>query len=366
MDELTELLDRLDMADYLDAHSIEYRETVGTSGPQLQLKECPVCGSSKWKTYLSAETGRGNCFAGSHPPGENFSKWKFIKALLPESNNRQVVDHIRQFVSMRGWRPKRTRSAPVMQTAELVLPESVPIPIEGKNLKYLANRGITAEVAQYFHMRYCHQGYWRFRGLDGGWKFVDFGKRILIPIFDLDGKMVSFQGRDITGTAERKYLFPSGLPATGVHLFNGLNVRNTRRVVIGEGVFDVAALKIALDEDPDLRDVVPIGTFGKHLSLGPGDTQRGKFIRLKEERGLEEVTIMWDGEIAATEAAIKAGWELLGLGLRVRIAMLPPDKDPNEVPASVVRRAFYEAETLTRVSGLAIQMKRRKLNLSAV
>lgn len=52
----------------------------------------------------------------------------------------------------------------------------------------------------------------------------------------------------------------------------------------------MAALKIAMDAEPALRDVVPIGPFGKHLSNSPGaDDQLAKFLRLKNERWVEEV-----------------------------------------------------------------------------
>ncbi len=75
-------------------------------------------------------------------------------------------------------------------------------------------------------------------------------------------------------------------------------------------------------------------------------------------RGVKEVTIMWDGEVRATTDAIAAGVILKGIGLKVRIAMLPRDKDPNEVPASVVRQAFYQAKPLTGSSGMLMAMQR--------
>src|SRR5690606_9971530 len=110
---------------------------------------------------------------------------------------------------------------------------------------------------QYFALRFCHKGLWKYRDEVRGNCFVDFSQRIIIPVFDLDGNLVSFQGRDITGKAEKKYLFPNGFASTGEHLYNGHNVQRTARIVVGEGAFDVAATKVALDGDPDLRDVVP-------------------------------------------------------------------------------------------------------------
>jgi DNA primase len=126
--------------------------------------------------------------------------------------------------------------------------------------------------------------------------------------------------------------------------------------VIGEGAFDVMAIKIAIDADPALRDVVPVGSFGKHLSDGGDDSQLGKLVRLKEH-GLREVTFMWDGEKKATQDAVKAAMKVRGLGLVARIAFLPRDKDPNEVPPNVVREAFWRAEVLSPATAAKIKLK---------
>lgn len=364
-DDLGELLEALDIEAWLDCQGIDYIETRGRSGRQLNVKVCPVCGNSGSKVYLNAENGLGNCNAGSHPPGETFNKWKFIRASLSDVSGKQVVENIRHFVSSRGWTPRRATVA-VQKPPQLIIPESFPLPFQGKNITYLEERGIDAATAAYFHLRYCHEGYF-FYEFDGKTCRQTHSQSVIIPVFDLDGKMVTFQSRDITGTrcdhtgAPKKYLFPPGLASTGAHLYNGHNVRNTVRVVVGEGAFDVAAIKIAFNEDPVLRDVEPVGTFGKHLSWGPGDTQEGKFIELMN-RGVRDITFMWDGEIRATDDAIDAGMRLRGLGLKVRVAMLPKDKDPNEISAVEVRKAFYEAVPLTMQSAVLIKARRRKLN----
>lgn len=354
--ELVEVLDRLDMELYLDREGIEYRCTHGSRGPQLNLKTCPVCGGDKWKVFLNRETGLGNCFHGSC--NEKFNKFKFIRAHVG-LDSKGATAHIFQTSKEMGWAPRKKVEVAVSASSEKVkLPYSFELPINGRNLAYLDNRGIDAQTAKYFHLRYCKRGLFAYTDNYGNRKFVDFGNRIIIPVFNLDGELVSFQGRDITGSAEKKYLFPNGVASTGALLYNGHNVRATERVLVGEGVFDVAAQKVALDKEPDLRDIVPIGTFGKHLSFGHEDSQMAKFVEL-QRRGVKEVTMMWDGEIQATDDAIKAGFMLKGIGLNVKIAMLPFGKDPNEVPPSEVVRAFYGAEPLTTASALKIMMKRR-------
>lgn len=355
---LTELLDSVDIESFLDREGVEYRSTQGSRGPQFNVRECPVCGNDSWKVYLNQDNSLGNCFAGDHPPGKHFNKWSFMQATLGLSSG-QMIPYLTVFARELGWKPPRMAMVAVEEAPkDIELPKSHAIPIVGQNLSYLANRNIPKEQAQYFRLRFCKVGHYRYK-IAGDWHFQDYSERILIPIYDLDGKLVTFQGRDITGVAEKKYLFPPGLASSGTHLYNGFNVLGTKRVAIGEGVFDVIALKMALDGDMALRDVVPVGTFGKHLSNGTSGDQMAKFMDLKK-RGVEEVTFMWDGELLATDEAIEKGKLLKSYGFRVRIGILPKDKDPNEMTPEQVRACYYQAIPLTVASGSQIRMLMRK------
>lgn len=358
--DLSEVLEPIDLASWMDTQAIDYRSTRGSRGMQLNVKTCPVCGNDKWKVYLNEDSGLGNCFGGSHPPGENFNKFSFIRASLGV-DNKSAVDHIKTYAMEQGWRPPKKSKEVVDLNLGWQMPNSYGLPMNGKTIPYLANRGFGPELAAYFHWRYAPDKSWfKYVGADGNPAYQNYARRILVPIYDLNGKLATFQGRDTTGTADKKYLFPPGIEAAGAHLYNGFNVAvGTKRVVVGEGVFDVAALKIALDSDPQLRDVVPVGTFGKHLSAGDERSQVAKFKTLKS-RGVEEVTFMWDGEIQATDDALAAGRLLQAEGFRVRIGMLPFEKDPNEVPPAVSLAAFYRAELLTPVTAIKIALERRK------
>jgi DNA primase len=361
-DTIKELLDAVDIESFLDREGIDYRSTQGSRGPQFNVRECPVCGAGNWKVYLNQDTGLGNCFGGDHPPGKNFNKWSFIAASL-NLNGGQMVNYLTQFAKQQGWKPPRMNLVATEVTPqEWKLPQSHELPIMGRNLKYLANRNIPVEMGRYFRLRFCNKGHFAYK-LAGDWKFQIYNDRIIIPIYDLAGKLVTFQGRDITGTQDPKYLFPPGLASSGTHLYNGFNVHDTKRVAIGEGAFDVIALKMALDGDPALRDVVPVGTFGKHLSFGEDNSQVGKLMELKQ-RGVQELTFMWDGELKATDEAVTKGAMLKGLGFTVRIAMLSHGKDPNEMTGEEVRAAFYQAIPLTVTSASQIRMLARKRELS--
>ena len=354
-EELQEALETIDMEAWLDREGIDYKVTRGSRGVQLNVKECPCCGGSNWKVYLNAETGLGNCFSGDCDLMK-FNKWKFIKSHLGSSTTREVVEHVKHVAEEQGWKPVVRKSAPVAMSEELKLPESIALPHNGRNLKYLDNRGITADVAGYFHLRFSQKGKFWFTDPEGNRRAQDYAHRVLIPIFDLDGKLVSFQGRDTTGTADKKYLFPPGFASTGTYLYNGHNAVGAEHIVIGEGAFDVIAIKLALDADPNLREIVPVGSFGKHLSVGGDTSQLGMLMRLKEQ-GLKVVTFMWDGEKRATRDAVMAALEVRKIGLMARIAFLPKDKDPNEVAPNVVRECFYKAEALTPATAAKIKLK---------
>lgn len=348
---ITEILDKLEPMDFLDREAIEYKETFGSNGQQLNVKTCPKCGGDKWKVFLNAETGLGNCFSGSC--NAKFNKFLFMQASLGITG-KPLFDYIENLGREIGWRPPRKSQKVELARPDLVIPDSYPIPIDGKNLAYLKNRGISIEVAQYFALRFCLKGWFKYKWEDGSDHFMSFANRIIIPVFDLDGKLVSFQGRDITGEAEKKYIFPPGFAATGEHLFNGHNVVNTESVVVNEGAFDVFATKIALDQDQDLRNVEPVGTFGKHLSVN----QLSKFIVLKG-RGVKNITMMWDSELEAIDDALVAAKDLKGMGFNVRVALLPRGKDPNEVAPAVVREAYYAALPYNAVNAVKLRLAAR-------
>lgn len=351
--DLGEAIASLDMEYWLDREGIRYKHTRGSSGRQANVKECPHCGNSNWKVYIGLESGLGNCFVCE----KKFSRWSFIADYLGLPN-REVVEHIFTVAKEQGWRPPRLNAVSLSKKAELLLPESVALPHKGRNIKYLSNRGFSNEIAAYFGLRFSLKGTFQYWNEDGRKMVQDYSNRIIIPVLDLEGELASFQGRDITGTAEKKYLFPPGFSSTGTLLYNGHNAFGAEQVVIGEGVFDVAAIKLALDSEMTLRDVVPIGSFGKHLSHGDENSQLGKLLKLKEH-GLKVVTFMWDGEDKAIDAAIEAALLVKKFGLTARVAILPKDKDPNEVPASEVLSAFWRAEAINASSAARLLLKKR-------
>lgn len=361
-EELDELLDQVEIEDFLSFEGIDYKVTRGRSGTQLNLRECPRCGGRDWKVYLNAETGLGNCFHGSCVGEPGFNKFSFTYHLC-DKNYGETINVLKRYAGSVGWRPK-VKSRPVDEvSSDVTLPSSVALPIKGKTLKYLADRNFSPDTAEYFNWRFSKDGFYSYT-LGGESKRQDYSNRVLIPVYDIEGKLVTFQGRSIEVNPFRKYIFPPGLPGAGRYIYNANNAVGMKRAVMGEGAFDVAAIKQAFDEDPAFRDIAQLGTFGKSISMAESGDQNDQLSDLKKLKaaGLEEITMMWDGEASTIVAAIEAALQLKRYGFKMRVATLPNDCDPNEVPAEVVRQAYLGSTEISYITAMKLKAKYTLLN----
>lgn len=340
----------LDPVALLDWLGCEYKQKHGRSGPQLNVKTCPRCGGSSWKVFLSAETGLGNCFHGACVGLPGFNLFSFARHTLGSADEAAKV--LQSLGARTLARSRQSIESAVKTAGRWSLPESVDLPNTSAFEKglpdYLIDRGFTCETAKKHKWRYCTRGSFTLDAASGQVS-QRYDQRIILPVCDLSGEIVTFQGRDVTGKQQPKYLFPPGLPGSGRLLYNGHRAIGSPAIVIGEGVFDVAAIDQALQSvkgDYFFRQFVPVGSFGKHLSLDGADSQASKLAYLKQ-RGLQKIVLMWDGEPAALKAAMETGERLARLlNLEVKVARLP-GKDPNEVEPEVVLHSLREAISVT-------------------
>lgn len=353
---MEDLFDRILMEDILDREGLDYKLSHGASGEQLNVCECPFCGGTEWKVFINRETGLGNCFHGSCQ--ERFNLYGFVKRMLENNGGGKPIAYLKQVAKEQGWRPERKTIVDVETNAATTwsLPSNISLPDKnGKHLPYLQDRGIDAETARFFDLRYCHAGWYAYKKSDGSDGAMNFSRRVIIPIYDIDGDMVTFQGRDITGEADRKYLFPAGLPGTSRFLYNAFRHQRKKHVVLNEGVMDVIATHNALRETHP--EIGVIGSFGIELSTGrDGLDQVSRLLDMKDQ-GLRYVTIMWDGEKGAFQAALKAAKTVRSIGLKARIACLPAGQDPGEADPRDIRKAFDEAITIDNTSALRLRVK---------
>ena len=341
---LSELLETVDIQDWLDTEGIDYR--IGGAG-QLNIRECPVCGDSRWKVYLNQEHGRGLCFHGEC--NAKFNLFSFARAHLG-TDTRGTALHFESYVRGTGGMPVAPKVVSVPVTpGSWQMPSSIPLPTStGMTHPFLIERRITLATQAMFGLRFCDEGSHRYVNHEGLDRVQDFSQRILIPVEDLDGEIKTFQGRDVTGEAEKRYLFPASLPGTGRFLYGASYVRNRSHLIICEGPFDVMATHQAIEGMQEFKDVGAIGSFGLSIGKGDqtGDDQLGRLRILKRE-GLKTLTFLWDGEHGAFKQAVEAGRSLREEGFKVRIGMLPQNKDPADVSTEIVRSAIREAQSLT-------------------
>lgn len=365
MSDVKELLEELDFEQWLDTEGIIYRRgAVSTRGREINIKECPVCQSSGWKVYFNLSTNVGKCFAGDHPEEIQFNKLVFIKHYSGKAR-RAFEEYVSNALLEQGWAPKREEvklASKVELDGPVCLPRNFELPIDGQLPTYLVERNVSPELARYFDLRFCVEGKHAYiDAFNDQVRGQDFSMRVLIPVYDLDGVMKTFQGRDITGSAERRYLFPMTLPASGKFLYNGHNAVGKQTVVVSEGAFDVMGIKRTLFEESTLRDYVePIGTFGMHLSgviNQDEEDQLGAFLTLKS-KGLKNVVMMWDSEKQAIRNTMAAARRLVSIGLNVKIACLGVEGlDPGEASGEQILKAYYRAKPYSKQLELMAKVK---------
>ncbi|EBQ0173304.1 DNA primase, partial [Salmonella enterica subsp. enterica] len=161
MSDLKELLTELDFEQWLDMEGIIYRRGgVSTRGREVNIKECPVCGSSNWKVYFNLTNGVGKCFAGDHPEEIQFNKLVFLKHYSGKSR-RDFEEYVQNALISQGWAPKKEEivlASKVELEGPVALPRHYELPIDGRLPDYLVERHISPELAKYFDLRYCVEG----------------------------------------------------------------------------------------------------------------------------------------------------------------------------------------------------------------
>ena len=350
-----ELMDSLNVQDILDAEGISFRRA---SSGELNIRQCPWCQGSSSKVYLNERKLRGVCFHGSC--GQRFTFFTFMRQHL-ETDSKGTFQVLERYGLENGFKPATDRDfAPAPLTpGDWKLPRSTPLPASnGHTLEYLLERKVLPETQRLFQLSYCHEGSYSYTDAYGNGRKMDFSQRVIIPVVDLDGSAQTFQGRDITGEAEKRYLFPPMLPGTGRFLYGAHLHQEKAHLVIGEGPFDTWAIHQSINGMAEFRDTGEIGSFG--LSIGDsdeqGDDQLGRLRQLKRVN-LKTLTFLWDAEKGALKRALDAGMKLRREGFAVRIGLLPEGKDPSDCSTEQVRVAIRDAIALNDQSYFQLSLR---------
>lgn len=177
-----------------------------------------------------------------------------------------------------------------------------------------------------------------------------FHGRAIFPIHSISGKVIAFGGRAINKNDQVKYqnspeseIYHKGKILYGIYFAKNAIIKE-RKCYIVEGYADVISLVQA-----GVQNVVaPCGTaltidqirlLGRILPSVDGE---------KEESN-KNVTLLYDGDAAGINAAIKNGKLLLEEGMNVKIVVLPEGEDPDTFAqknnASDVLKFLEENET---------------------
>ncbi|HCY8238266.1 TPA: DNA primase [Staphylococcus aureus] len=156
-----------------------------------------------------------------------------------------------------------------------------------------------------------------------------FRNRIMFPLKNAQGRIVGYSGRTYTDQ-EPKYLNSPETPIFQKRklLYNldkaRKSIRKLDEIVLLEGFMDVIKSDTA-----GLKNVV--ATMGTQLS-----DEHITFIR----KLTSNITLMFDGDFAGSEATLKTGQHLLQQGLNVFVIQLPSGMDPDEYIGKYGNDAF--------------------------
>ncbi|MCM3072151.1 DNA primase [Staphylococcus equorum] len=146
-----------------------------------------------------------------------------------------------------------------------------------------------------------------------------FRDRVMFPLMNAQGRTVGYSGRTYTNQ-EPKYLNSPETPIFKKRrlLYNvdkaRKSIRKNDEIILLEGFMDV----IKVDQAGIKQVVASMGTqiSQEHIA----------FIK----KLTSNVTLMFDGDFAGSEATLKSGQALLEQGFNVFVVQLPKDMDPDE------------------------------------
>ncbi|MHB9024174.1 MAG: DNA primase [Armatimonadota bacterium] len=204
---------------------------------------------------------------------------------------------------------------------------------------YLEGRGLTGEDWERFGLGYAPPGWdslvthLQQRGFkleilakaglalarSTGEGYIDrFRNRLMIPIHDRQGRVVGFGGRALADKDQPKYLntadtpvFHKGQTLYALHLAAD-SIARRGRVIVTEGYFDAIACHLA-------------GFTEAVAALGTG---LGEYAQILHRLNAK-IYLVYDGDSAGINAALRSQAAFREVGADVRIALLPAGHDPD-------------------------------------
>jgi len=231
----------------------------------------------------------------------------------------------------------------VHEDASLIFQQNLFSDIGKEPLKYLRQRNLTEEIIRKFRIGFAIDG-WNglinkigpkynnetpkllktglFSRSEKGTVYDRFRSRIIFPISHQSGDVIAFGGRDYNKNDQAKYL---NSPETAIYqksnVLYGLNVTKSaitnsdnKYIILVEGYMDLLQLYQA-----GIEPVVAVS--------GTSLTKNHATIIARYNK---PVVILYDGDSAGGNAAIRAGFVLLQAGVEVYVVRPPGELDPDD------------------------------------
>jgi DNA primase len=181
-------------------------------------------------------------------------------------------------------------------------------PLKTKFKNYLLEkRKVNMGTAKKFGIVCCVKGKWK--------------DRIVIPVRDVNGKLVSLVGRHITNNSRKNKVRKLKNTDRSDVLFGLDLIKNKSHLYVVEGEFDVVYLQ---------QHGVPAVSIG---TTSISDKQKKLFTRY-----CDKITLAFDGDVL--QSKLNDIKKPLQDFIVVSVLRLPEDKDPNDLNAAEVKKLF--------------------------
>ena len=251
---------------------------------------CPFCNHHKKKLQVNFETQKWHCWVcnqGGHKIGILLRKINAPKNIISE-----VLKILGDYRGVKHEKEEVTKYDVSLPQCYQPLWKKSEDPIYKNAIHYLKQRGIYGKDILRYSIGYCPSG--------------DYSNRIIIPSYDVDGKLNYFMARDMFPNSKFKYKNPPMSKDTvGFELF----INWKEPIVLVEGIFDAIAVR---------KNAIPL--FGKFPS-------KTLVMRLIEKK-VKKIYVALDED--AKKDAIKLSKFLMDYGISTYLLEMN-GKDPSEL-----------------------------------
>lgn len=319
---------RVDFEEHLSTLS-ETRIRGGKSGPQVLVRDCPLCGDDGWHLYVNARTGYWKCFKCSQS-GSYLRLGAAFSGIPVHEAARSLRGLPRRRAPGYSSLEKIKERLDALTWDHLLPPPEIDVPLPAEFLgcrveggwrvpRPVKKRGFRRSTLAEFGLGFCLLGKYR--------------NRIVVPI--VTGTSHAFQSRAFTKGQDPKYLSPSVDMSRLLFGEPWLGPRE-RFVVVVEGVFD--ALRLWEYGLP------AVSTLGKTVS-------ERQAVLIGERT--EKVILFYDSDDDGIFGPVSEATRILSSVVReVKVAWPPEGKDPDECTRDEVVQSIKDSRNGADVSSV--------------